>query len=190
MLATPDYCSVSTPRALYLAFELGWSEWKLACGTSLADSPRQRTLRARNLEGLHQEIAKAKKRFGLAENAPVRSCYEAGRDGFWLHRYLLAHGVDNQVIDSSSIEVKRRRRRAKNDRLDAIKLWSMLLRYHGGEKDVWSVLRVPSREDEDRRQLHRDLMELKAERTHRRVVHAGGAGGIPQIVADQVIAFA
>jgi transposase len=122
-------------------------------------------LRARNLGGLQQEIAKAKKRFGLADNAPVRSCYEAGRDGFWLHRYLLAQGIENQVIDSSSIEVKRRSRRAKNDRLDAIKLWTMLLRYHGGEKDVWSVLRVPSPEDEDRRQLHRDLMELKAERT-------------------------
>jgi transposase len=69
------------------------------------------------------------------------------------------------VVDSASIETNRRRRRAKSDRLDAAKLVSQLLRYHGGEKKVWSVVHVPSVEDEDRRQLHRDLLELKAERT-------------------------
>jgi transposase len=95
----------------------------------------------------------------------VRCCYEAGRDGFWLHRWLEARGLHNLVVDSASIEVNRRQRRAKNDRLDAAKLVSMLLRYHGGEKKLWSVVRVPSPDDEDRRQLHRDLLELKAERT-------------------------
>jgi transposase len=71
----------------------------------------------------------------------------------------------NLVVDSASIETKRRRRRAKNDRLDAAKLVSMLIRYHGGEQKVWSVVNVPGVADEDRRQLHRDLLELKAERT-------------------------
>ncbi len=65
------------------------------------------------------EIRAAKKRFGLPEDAQVVCCYEAGRDGFWPHRFLLAHGVQNQVVDSSSIEVNRRQRRAKSDRLDA-----------------------------------------------------------------------
>jgi transposase len=78
---------------------------------------------------------------------------------------LIAQGLGNLVVDSASIETKRRRRRAKNDRLDAAKLVSMLLRYHGGEKKVWGVVHVPSVADEDRRQLHRDLVELKAERT-------------------------
>jgi len=65
----------------------------------------------RNTQTLLQEIAKAKKRFGLPDDAPVFSCYEAGRDGFWLHRFLESQGVANQVVDSSSIEVKRQGRR-------------------------------------------------------------------------------
>jgi transposase len=95
----------------------------------------------------------------------VHSCYEAGRDGFWLHRFLESQGVHNIVVDSSSIEVKRRGRRRKTDRLDAGKLVSMLIRWQQGEQNVWSVVQVPSVADEDRRQLHRDLLELKAERT-------------------------
>jgi transposase len=95
----------------------------------------------------------------------VRSCYEAGRDGFWLHRYLSSGGIANVVVDSSSIEVNRRARRAKSDRLDARKLVSMLLRYHTGERRVWSVLHVPTVADEDRRQLHRELRTLQKERT-------------------------
>jgi len=151
--------------ALYLAFELGWSEWKLAFGTGPADAPRLRSIRARNLRALQEEIAKAKKRFGLPEDCPVLCCYEAGRDGFWLHRFLAEHGIVNNVVDSSSIEVKRRGRRRKTDRLDAGKLLSMLIRWHHGEKNVWSVVQVPSVLDEDRRQLHRDLGEMKGERT-------------------------
>jgi len=164
MTATQKQFSEPQP-ALYLALELGWSEWKIACASAPADAPRLRTLAARNLQGLHQEISKAKHRFGLPDDAPVYCCYEAGRDGFWLHRWLNAQGWHNLVVDSASIEVNRRRRRAKNDRLDAAKLVSMLLRYHHGERKVWSVVHVPSVADEDRRQLHRDLLELKAERT-------------------------
>ena len=95
----------------------------------------------------------------------VRSCYEAGRDGFWLHRHLVAEGIDNRVVDSASIEVNRRQRRAKSDGLDARKLLTMLLRYDAGEKKVWSVVRVPTVAEEDRRQLHRELRTLKQERT-------------------------
>jgi transposase len=164
MTATQKQYSEPQP-ALYLALELAWSEWKIACASAPADAPRLRTLAARNLQGLRQEIAKAKRRFGLPDDAPVYCCYEAGRDGFWLHRWLAAQGWHNLVVDSASIEVNRRRRRAKSDRLDAAKLVSMLLRYHAGERKVWSVVQVPSVADEDRRQLHRDLLELKAERT-------------------------
>jgi transposase len=145
---------------LYLAFELGWSEWKLAFATGPADNPRLRSIAGRNTEALLAEIAKAKKRFGLAEDVPVHSCYEAGRDGFWLHRFLESERIVNLVVDSSSIEVKRRGRRRKTDRLDAGKLLSMLIRWQHGEKDVWSIVQVPSAADEDRRQLHRELLEL------------------------------
>jgi len=150
---------------LYLAFELGWNSWKLAFTIGAGQKPRLRSLPARSLVGLGLEIRKAKERFGLPPDAEVISCYEAGRDGFWLHRYLAHEGIRNLVVDSASIEVNRRRRRAKSDRLDAVKLLSMLIRWHDGEERVWSVVRVPTIDDEDRRQLHRDLMRLKAERT-------------------------
>jgi transposase len=104
-------------------------------------------------------------RFGLHEDTPVLSCYEAGREGFWLHRFLLSSGVENLVIDSSSIEVNRKAKRAKTDKLDVKKMSTMLMRYQMGEAKVWSVVHVPSVETEDHRHLHRELDTLKAERT-------------------------
>ena len=151
---------------LYMAIELSDKKWKLGFTVGFGQSPRLRDVEAQELAGLAQEIWHAKERFGLPKNAPVFSCYEAGRDGFWLHRSLLAQGVNNLVVDSASIEVNRRKRRAKTDRMDVGKLLTMLMRYHQGEKKVWSVVHVPSREDEDQRQLHRELMALKAEQTH------------------------
>ena len=82
--------------------------------------------------------------FGLPEDAQVVCCYEAGRDGFWLHRFLLDQGVQNQVVDSSSIEVNRRRRWAKSDNLDTVKLVEILIRWHNGERKVWSTVYVPT----------------------------------------------
>jgi transposase len=159
---TQDSLSQST---LYLAFELGKNTWKLGFTIGMAQQPRERTIPAGALETLQKEITRAKQRFGLPEDASLVSCYEAGRDGFWLHRYLVAHGVTNHVIDSASIEVNRRQRRAKTDRLDVHKLLTMLLRHMAGERKVWSVVRVPSVEEEDRRQLHRELMTAKCDRT-------------------------
>jgi len=151
---------------LYIAFELSHRKWKLAFsnGTKI----RTITIDARNLEQLQEEIKKANKRLGLEEQVQVFSCYEAGRDGFWLHRYLLNCGIENVVVDSASIEVNRRKRRAKTDRIDALKLMHKLLRYHGGERLVWSVVNVPSEQAEDGRQLHRELEVLKKERTMHR----------------------
>ena len=154
-----------TAPCLYLAFELGLEEWKLGFATEPSAPPRVRTIPARDCARLTREIADAKQWFGVTPATPVRSCYEAGRDGFWLRRYLSAGGIANVVVDSSSIEVNRRARRAKSDRLDARKLVSMLLRYHTGERRVWSVLHVPTVADEDRRQLHRELRTLQKERT-------------------------
>jgi len=150
---------------LYLAFALGKNTWKLGFTIGVAQPPRERMIPAGEVERLQQEIARAKQRFGLPEEACVMSCYEAGRDGFWLHRSLVAHGIQNHVIDSASIEVKRRQRRAKTDRLDVRKLLTMLLRHSAGEKKVWSVVRVPSVEEADRRQLHRALTTAKQDRT-------------------------
>jgi transposase len=166
MSATHDHDS--TPQAapkLYLAFELGWTSWNLAFTTGMAQKPRLRTIPARDLDGLLRELQRAKQRFALPDTTPILSCYEAGRDGFWLHRYLDNEGVHNLVVDAASIEVNRRARRAKSDRLDVAKLLTMLIRYHGGEHKLWSVVRVPTPNDEDRRQPHRELMAVKNERT-------------------------
>ena len=96
--------------------------------------------------------------------ALVVSCYEAGREGFWLHRFLQGQGITNHVVDSSAIEVNRRRRRAKSAGLDVRKLLSMLMRDEQGERQVWQVVKVPSVDAEDHRHLHRDLETLKQER--------------------------
>jgi len=149
---------------LFLALELGATKWELGFSTGLGQKPRRRTVEARDTGALQAEIGSAKKRFGLFEETHVRSCYEAGRDGFWLHRYLTSVGIENVIVDAASIEVNRRKRRAKTDRLDVGKLLLMLIRYHYGEYKVWSVVRVPSEEEEDRRQMHRELRSVKKEK--------------------------
>jgi transposase len=119
-----------------MAFELSENTWKLGFTTGHGQKPRERPVAARNQVRLLQEIVQAKRRFGLPESAPVVSCYEAGREGFWLHRFLQAQGLTNHVVDSSSIEVNRRKRRAQSDGLDVRKLLSMLMRYAHGERQV------------------------------------------------------
>jgi transposase len=144
----------TTLDTLYMAIELSHTEWKLAFSTG--EKIRTVTVDARDLDQLQKAINGSKNRFKIGGEPQIRSCYEAGRDGFWLHRYLLSYGIENLVVDSSSIEVNRRKRRIKTDRVDARKLLAMLMRYHGGEKMVWSVVHVPSPEDEDARHLHRE----------------------------------
>jgi transposase len=155
----------NTPAGtLFMAFELSDKTWKLGFTTGPGQKPRERNVTARDQKRVLDEIASAKRRLGLPETAPVVSCYEAGREGFWLHRFLEAHGSTNRVVDSSAIEVNRRQRRAKSDGLDVRKLLSMLMRYEQGERQVWQVVHVPSVEAEDQRHLHRDLETLKRER--------------------------
>ena len=152
-------------RVLHVAFELSESKWVLAFSDGRAPAAKARivSIAGRDLKHLSGELAKAKRRFELPARCGVVSCYEAGRDGFWLHRHLQSIGVQNLIVDSASIAVSRRKRRAKTDRLDARKLLAMLLRHQRGEREVWSVVRVPSVEDEDARQLHRELQQLKKE---------------------------
>jgi len=149
---------------LYVAFELGDRSWKLSLGDGVR-APSRCTVAAGDTAAVTTAIARAKVRCHLPADAAVRSCYEAGRDGFWLHRWLTAQGIVNLVVDSASIEVNRRKRRAKTDRLDSDKLLSMLMRYYGGERRVWAVARIPTPEQEDERRLHRELADLRKERT-------------------------
>jgi transposase len=113
----------TTPeRVLFMAFELSEKTWKLGFTTGPGQKPRARGVAARNQARVLQEVAQANQRFGLPANAPVVRGYEAGRAGFWLHRFVQAQGITNHGVDSSSIEVNRRQRRAKSDGLDVRKL--------------------------------------------------------------------
>jgi transposase len=150
---------------LFLSLELSKSTWRLTCSIGPGVAPRERRITAGSAAALVAELAHAKRRFGLPEDAPVRSCYEAGRDGFWVHRWLTQLGVENVIVDSSSIEVPRRARRAKTDRIDGRKLLAMLLRVAGGERGVWKVVHVPSEAAEDQRHLARTLRAVKSDRT-------------------------
>ena len=162
-------CTAPTPTIdLLLAFELGERTWKLGFTTGLAQRPRIRQVPAGAVDQVREEIARAKVRLKLPAEALVVSCYEAGRDGFWLHRWLLAQTVTNHVVDSSSIEVNRRARRAKTDRLDLAGLLNLLARYRLGYRRVWRVVRVPSVAEEDARQLHRTWESVQQDRSRLR----------------------
>jgi len=121
---------------LYMALELGEKKWKLGFSVGLGQRPRLRTIAGSDRQALEQEIGRAKQRFGLGPTGAVLSCYEAGREGFWIDRYLSSVGIENLVVDSSSIEVDRRARRAKSDGLDVRKLVEMRIRYALGETRV------------------------------------------------------
>jgi transposase len=168
---------------LYMALELSNRSWRLAFGDGTRH--RQMSVPAADLAALSAAVAKAKERFKMPASARVVSCYEAGRDGFWLHRQMVSIGIENRVVDAASIEVSRRLRHVKTDRLDGDRLLAKLVRHHAGERGGWSVVRVPSVEEEDARHLHRELERLKRERlqnprseAERRVVHLMRLGAI------------
>lgn len=149
---------------LHMALELDTKSWKLAFGTGLGHRPRERQVGPGDTVALQREVEQAKARFGLDAEATVVSCYEAGRDGFWLHRWLVKQGIENAVVDAASIEVSRRMRRSKTDRLDVRKLLEKLIKFESGSRE-WRVVRVPNVEEEDARHLHRELETIKADRT-------------------------
>jgi transposase len=132
--------------------------WLLGFSAGFGEAVLRRKIASRDTEAVLREIVRAKEKLGLPAEASVKSCYEAGRDGFWLHRFLESRGIENFVIDSASIEV--------NDRLDVNGLVDLLARHlAGSRKPVFSVLTVPSEQAEDQRQLGRELKLVKRDRT-------------------------
>src|SRR4051812_45607697 len=119
-------------EVLYLAFELSRKNWKLGFSDGKLPQIRQVTIGAGDLESCQKEIDKAKQRFAMKEWARVGSCYEAGREGFWLHRALTEMGIENIVVDASSIEVNRRQRRAETGRMDVEEVGGAVGWFWGG----------------------------------------------------------
>ena len=145
------------------ALELSLSKWKI--GFSYGGRDKLVTIDARDWKAFDDEVLKARVRFEVPDGARLFTCYEAGRDGFWIHRELLKKGIDNIVVDPSSIEVPRRARRAKTDSLDARALVERLAKYRRGEPKVWQVVKAPTVQEEDARRLHRERERLTKERT-------------------------
>jgi transposase len=152
-------------RCLF-AIELSKDSWIVAYSTPLSDKLSHYTLKPCDWKGLLELIDRMRQRVIRELQRPVEviSCYEAGYDGFWLHRVLQAHGVHSHVVDPASLQVNRRARQAKTDRIDAERLLRSLLAYLRGEPKVWSVVQVPSVVEEDARRQHRERDRLIAER--------------------------
>ena len=157
--------STESVPTLFVGLELSTKTWRLAMAPGAGAAPSEGQMPAGDANAVQRHLARANARFGLPEDARVVSCHEAGRDAFWVTRWLATQGIENLVVDSASIEIPRRARRAKTDRVDARSLLRMLMRHCGGERHVWRIVTVPTVETEDRRHLHRTVDALKADRT-------------------------
>jgi transposase len=151
---------------VYVAFELSKSKWKLGVMMPGSEKMSRYTIAGGDLAALTARLAAARTK-AARTGKPVRivSCYEAGFDGHWLHRWLTDQGVINHEIDPASIQVNRRARRAKTDRIDLEQMMRALLAYLRGEPRVCSVVHVPTVEDEDRKRRNRERERLLKERT-------------------------
>jgi transposase len=156
MLQTND---TNKPRLL-VAMEMSLKSWRLAMAVEGQPRKRVKTVEAGNYLELLQAVEEAKARFKLGEATPAVFCYEAGRDGFYPYRRLTELGHEVWVIDSASIEVSRKQRRAKSDGIDADKLSELMQRQARGEKNALRIVRVPSVEAEDQRWLPREREAL------------------------------
>jgi transposase len=158
----------SSAAALYVALELSATEWGLTMGATPGGRTVHRRVGVGDGAALTAAWRAAAAILGLPAGAAIRSCYEAGGDGFWPHRLLTHLGVENLVVDSSSIEVSRRAKHAKTDRLDGARLLRLLVRHWQGERGMWHVVHVPPPALEDRRHANRTRTMLQIERTRYR----------------------
>jgi transposase len=159
----PAGCEYAT---VYIAFELSKAKWQLGIMIAGAEKMSRYGIDGGNLAELSSVLARARaKAEQLGKPVRILSCYEAGLDGHWLHRWLTANGILNHEIDASSIEVNRRARRAKTDRIDLAQLMRSFLAHLRGEPRVCSMVRVPTPEDEDRKRRTRERERLLKERT-------------------------
>jgi transposase len=150
----------------FMAIELSKAKWLVGVLSPLSNKISLRSIPCGAVQSLIEIISHTLSKVSRATGRPARmvSCYEAGYDGFWLHRVLEAHGVTNHVIDAASLLVSRKARRAKTDRLDAEKLVRVLMAFCRGEPKVCSVVKPPSVDEEDAKRLHREREFLMKER--------------------------
>jgi transposase len=154
--------------AIFVSLELSRSAWLV---TSLSpgggEKMSKHSVRAGDVAGLlvRFSLLKQKARARTGQDFPVIAIQEAGLDGFWVHRVLIAEGIESWVVDPASIAISRRRRRAKTDKIDGEALVRALLAYKRGEPRVCAMVRAPAPEEEDRRRIGRERKTLVSERT-------------------------
>ena len=157
---------MTSENTVHVAIELSVSSWLVAARLPGIEKPRLRGVEGGDTTALLALIAELRSRAStkLGGAAGVACCFEAGRDGFWLHRLLTAHGIAAHVIEPTSILVNRRARRAKTDRLDAEGMLRVLAVWLGGDRQVCSMVRVPTPDEEDAKRPHREREHLVQER--------------------------
>src|SRR5918997_156973 len=157
---------MSSKSTVYVAIELSFSSWLVAARLPGTERSRLHRIEAGNALALLALIAELRSRASTkrGEAVEVACCFEAGRGGFWLHRVLTAHGIAAYVLEPTSILVKRRARRAKTDRLDAEGMLRVLATWLGGGREVCSMVRVPTPDEEDAKRPHRERQHRVQER--------------------------
>jgi transposase len=154
-------------NTLECALEMSKKTWLLAIQFPDREQPSVYTIKGGDGAALLAKLIAARNRWAKVSGSPpsIVLCYEVGYDAFWLARFLMANGIECLVIDPGSLEVKRRPRRVKTDRVDLKKLLRTLSAWRRGERHVWSVVRIPTIEEEDLRRSHRERRRLICERT-------------------------
>jgi len=154
-------------NAIFVSLELSRSSWLI---TSLSPGAGEKisrhTVEAGNLAALLERLAmlRTKARQRTARDHPIITIYEAGLDGFWVHRALVSERIESHVVDAASIATSRRKRRVKTDSVDGETLVRTLMAYKRGEPRVCAMVRVPTPEEEDRRRIGRERKVLMSER--------------------------
>lgn len=151
---------------IHIAIELRVTSWLVAVRAPGADKSRLHRLEGGDTKALLALIVELRARAStkLGRAAKVACCFDAGRDGFWLHRLLTAQDIDTYVLEPTSILVNRRARRAKTDRLGAEGMLRVLARWLGGDQQVCSMVRVPTPAEEDAKRPHREREHLVQEK--------------------------
>src|SRR3954471_17375834 len=157
---------MSSKTIVYVAIELSVSAWLVAARLPGTEKARLYRVEGGNTAALLALMAELRSRASTkrGEAVDVACCFEAGRDGFWLHRVLTAHGIAAYVLEPTSILVNRRARRAKTDRLDAEGMLRVLATWLRGDRQVCSMVRVPTPDEEDAKRPHREREHLVQER--------------------------
>ena len=159
--------STSNEQSIYAALELSKNSWLLAIQVPGRDNPSLYPIGGGNAEGLMAKLDAARNRLAKVsgQTPKVTLCYEAGYDGFWLTRFLEQRGIECLVMEPSSLQVNRRARRVKTDRIDVENILHTLIAWCRGERHVCSMVVIPSVEEEDLRRTHRERNRVVRERT-------------------------